>query len=102
MQIVREIYEFTRANNLAENECDFSKNWLNKSRRYYNMIKLTGRNASFDALIRLSTNLQLRKSAYQQSQIKEVQLLAYEIQNYCEKLQNVMVARTIAESQFQQ
>ncbi|SCA57519.1 hypothetical protein MTBPR1_60032 [Candidatus Terasakiella magnetica] len=98
MQIVKEIYEFTRANNLADNECDFSLKWLNKSARYYNMIKLTGRDASFDALIRLSTNLQLRQTAYKQSQIKEMQDIGNSIEAFDQKLHNVIKARTIAEA----
>lgn len=100
MQIVKEIYEFTRANNLADNECDFSRKWLNKSARYYNMLKLTGRDASFDALIRLSTNLQLRKSAYKQSRIKEMQEIGNSIEAFDQKLHNVIKARTIAEAVF--
>lgn len=98
MKIVKEIYDFTRANNLAENECDFSRNWLNKSARYYNMLKLTGRDASFDALVRLSTNLQLRKASYQQSAIGEMRAISEQIEEYGIKLNNVMKARSIAEA----
>ncbi len=98
MHILKEIYEFTRVNNLADSECDFSRTWLNKSARYYSMLKYTGRQPSFDALVRLSTNLQLRKSGYQKSQVKEIRSLGNSMEELDCRLQNALKARTISEA----
>ncbi|WP_419797696.1 MAG: DUF6626 family protein [Terasakiella sp.] len=98
MKLIEEIYEFIRANHLANSECDFSRNWLNKSSRYYNMIKLTGRDASFDTLIRLSTNLQLRKNVYLQSNIQEMRDMGGYIEALDMKIHNALKARSIAEA----
>lgn len=98
MHILKEIYEFTRVNNLADSECDFSRTWLNKSARYYSMIKYTGRQASFDALVRLSTNIQLRKNSYQKSKIAEMRLIGEKLEKLDDKLHRTLKARSISEA----
>ena len=61
MDILHEAYTALWELNIVDNHCDFSERWLNKSRRYYSMIRASGRNPSVDALGRLATNIKLRR-----------------------------------------
>lgn len=53
-----QLYEF----GLVNNHCQFSENWLLKSRRYYSMIRASGREPSVAALGALAARL---KSHYE-------------------------------------
>jgi len=57
MQILEETYNELKRRGLAENHCDFSVKWLNKSSRYMSMIRASDRDASVDALAKLAVNL---------------------------------------------
>jgi hypothetical protein len=60
VDILRETYRTLWKLNFVDNQCDFSEAWLNKSRRYYSMIRATGRKPSVDTLGRLAANVTQR------------------------------------------
>ena len=67
-----EAYSELKRFNMAFHQTDFSTEWLNKSPRYYSMIKATGREPSVDALARLATNLKARHEVYRTSRYGEL------------------------------
>ncbi|MBE0533308.1 MAG: hypothetical protein IH626_21005 [Rhodospirillales bacterium] len=67
MDILQETYATLWKLDLVDNHCDFSEIWLNKSSRYYSMIRATGRKPSVDALGHLAANLKQRHDFYRDS-----------------------------------
>jgi len=67
VDILQETYTALWQLDLVDNHCDFSETWLNKSPRYYSMIRATGRKPSVDALGRLAANLERRHDFYRNS-----------------------------------
>ena len=57
MEILEETYDELNQHGMVKSHCHFSVNWLNKSRRYFSMIRASHRDASVDALARLAANL---------------------------------------------
>lgn len=55
--ILNEAYEELYALALVNNHCQFSENWLLKSRRYFSMIRASGRKPSVAALGALAARL---------------------------------------------
>jgi hypothetical protein len=72
MDILEETYDVLEANGLVQNHCEFSVNFLNKSRRYFSMIRASERDASIDALARLAANLKQRTDICRESNFGEV------------------------------
>ena len=72
MCILEETYDVLEANNMVKNHCDFSLNFLNKSSRYFSMIRASDRNASVDALARLAANLKQRTDLCRESKFGEL------------------------------
>ena len=76
MDILEDTCEKLKALDLTRNHCDFSTAWLSKSRRYYSMIRSSGRNPSVDALGRLAANLKQRHEFYKTSRLGELRCRA--------------------------
>ncbi len=72
MDILEETYAVLEANGMVQNHCDFSVNFLNKSRRYFSMIRASDRDASVDALARLAANLKQRTDLCRESKYGEL------------------------------
>jgi hypothetical protein len=72
MDILEETYAVLEANGMVTNHCDFSINFLNKSSRYFSMIRASNRNASVDALARLAANLKQRTDFCRESKFGEL------------------------------
>ncbi len=72
MRFLDEILSELLRIDLVRNQCEFSTIWLNKSRRYFSMIKATGRPPSVDALGRLAANLKQRHEFYRTSKFGEL------------------------------
>ncbi len=67
MDILQETYTALWNLELVDNHCHFSEAWLNKSPRYYSVLRAKGTKPSVDALARLATNLKQRHDLYQNS-----------------------------------
>ncbi len=67
MDFLLETYKGLKQLRLVNNHCDFSTAWLNKSRRYYSMIRASGREPSLDTLARLLINLKRHHEVCQAS-----------------------------------
>ncbi len=72
MDILEETYAVLEANGMVTSHCEFSLNFLNKSRRYFSMIRATERDASVDALARLAANLKQRTDLCRESRLGEL------------------------------
>ncbi len=72
LDILEETFCELKRFDLVNNHCDFSTTWLNKSRRYYSMIRSSGRDPSVDALGRLAANLKHRHELYKSSKFGEL------------------------------
>lgn len=72
MQILEETYDVLEANGLVQNHCEFSTRFLNKSRRYFSMIRSSERDASVDALARLAANLKHYTDTCRESRYGEI------------------------------
>ena len=71
-----EVFPELKRFNLVENQCEFSTQWLNKSRRYYSMIRSSDHEPSVDALGRLAANLKQKHDTCKQSKFGELRLKA--------------------------
>jgi hypothetical protein len=72
MQILEETYDVLEANGLVQNHSEFSTKFLNKSRRYFAMIRCSERDASVDALARLAANLKHYTDTCRESRYGEI------------------------------
>ena len=98
MEILDEaFYELNRFE-LASNHCHFSTEWLNKSPRYYSMIRSSGREPSVDALVRLAANLKARHEMYRTSRLGMLRERAEWIYPLTKKVWTKMYERALPES----
>lgn len=72
MDIVEDTYAMLEANGLIENHSDFSVKFLNKSRRYFSMVRASDRDASVDTLVKLAANLKRHIDVCKNSNYGEV------------------------------
>ena len=72
MRILEEAFVELRRLDMVIHQTDFSRDWLNKSPRYYSMIRSSGREPSVDALGRLAANLKFRHQFYKTSKFGEL------------------------------
>ena len=72
MEILDEVFIELKRFKMVETQTDFSTKWLNKSRRYYSMIKSSKREPSVDALGRLAANLKQRHDICKESRYGEL------------------------------
>ena len=72
MEILDEVFTELKRFNLVKNQCEFSTRWLNKSRRYYSMIRSSDHEPSVDALGRLAANLKQSHDICKESKYGEL------------------------------
>ena len=98
MDLLNETYSELKRLNMVFHQTDFSTNWLNKSPRYYSMIKATGREPSVDTLARLATNLKARHEIYRKSRLGELRQRAEWIYPLTKKVWTEMYDKALQES----
>lgn len=98
MAVLQEAFEELRRYNLVFHQTDFSTNWLNKSPRYFSMMKATGREPSVDTLARLATNLKARHEIYRASRQGELRQRAEWMYPLVRRVWTEMYEKALAES----
>jgi hypothetical protein len=97
MEILEETYDELLRHGLTTNCCDFSVNWLNKSRRYMAMIRASDRDASVDALTRLAVNLKHHTNICKESRYGELRQKADWLHPLTQKVWTALYEQTLAE-----
>lgn len=77
--ILSEAYEELFALGMVQNHCRFSEDWLLKSRRYYSMIRASGRKPSVSAIGSLAARLKQQHEMMRTSQYGELRYRAESI-----------------------
>ena len=73
MNILEEAYSELERDGIVTNQCAFSVHWLNKSRRYFSMIRAShDRDASLAALSSLAANLKYHTDTCRESRLGEL------------------------------
>ena len=98
MAVLQEAYEELRRQKLVFHQTDFSTNWLNKSPRYFSMIKATRREPSVDTLARLATNLKARHEIYRTSRFGELREQAEWLHPLVRRVWTEMYEKALQES----
>jgi hypothetical protein len=72
MEILDEVFNELLRLDMVKNQIDFSTQFLNKSCRYYSMIRSSDHEPSVDALGRLAANLKQRHDICKESKFGEL------------------------------
>lgn len=82
---------------IVRNQCDFSQNWLGRSRRYYSFLLATQQEPPIDVLSGLATRLDMLSRQFNQLQLRsrasQIQALASTLWGEVERRSIIKVPR---------
>lgn len=72
MKLLEKVYFELKRHELVANECQFSTDWMNMSKRYYSYVKFSGNEPNMEALSRLLANIKKRHDVCKDSRYGEL------------------------------